>query len=137
MSGDIRCRRIYDEASPGDGFRVLVDRLWPRGIKKADAALDLWAKDISPSQDLRIWFAHDLQKYAQFGELYSDELSVNPAAAEFAALCASKLEAENVTFLYAAKDTEMNNATVLRTWVMARIRYKSPGSAACARVDKI
>ena len=63
----------------GDGFRVLVDRLWPRGIKKADAALDLWAKDISPSQDLRIWFAHDPQKYAQFGELYSDELSVNPA----------------------------------------------------------
>ena len=79
MSGDIRCRRIYDEASPGDGFRVLVDRLWPRGIKKADAALDLWAKDISPSQNLRIWFAHDPQKYVQFGELYSDELSVNPA----------------------------------------------------------
>ena len=73
----IQLKRIYDEVSASDGKRILVDRLWPRGIKKEDAQLDLWAKDVAPSNELRKWYAHDEEKWDEFQTLYRDELVGN------------------------------------------------------------
>lgn len=88
----IRCARIYGQSS-ASGFRILVDRLWPRGIKKEDAGIDLWAKDIAPSNDLRKWFGHDPEKYDEFAARYRQELDASQATAEFEELCHEKLTA--------------------------------------------
>ena len=106
--------RIYESATPRDGYRVLVDRLWPRGISKEHAALDEWAKDIAPTDELRHWFHHDPEKFTEFSERYKKELDTNPAAA------AAKNAWSNhpvVTLLYSAKDTEHNQAVVLKQWL--------------------
>lgn len=116
----IRCIRIYDKSISG-GYRILVDRLWPRGIKKENAGIDLWAKDFAPSNELRNWFGHDPEKYDEFAARYRQELDTSPRATEFVALCRDKSSAQDVILLYAAKDEEHNNAVVLRGWLLEKL----------------
>ena len=106
-----RVKRIYDPVSDDDGFRVLVDRLWPRGVSKARAHLGLWLKDVAPSTELRRWFGHDPARWEQFGRRYRAELEDSPEPLE----TLRRLEAEHgtVTLLYGARDREHNEACVL------------------------
>jgi uncharacterized protein YeaO (DUF488 family) len=114
MSDPIRIKRVYHPASPDDGQRILVDRLWPRGLSKAAANLTLWLKAISPSEDLRKWFGHDPALWPEFHRRYTAELDTNPAAtAELRDL----LQTGPVTLLYAAHDAEHNNAVVLADYL--------------------
>jgi uncharacterized protein YeaO (DUF488 family) len=112
----LQIKRVYDDPVETDGYRVLVDRLWPRGVSREKAALDLWLKDIAPSPDLRTWFGHEPAKFKEFSARYTEELGTNPAVAEL-----KKLLGENpqVTLLYAAHDPECNHALVLRDYVEA------------------
>ncbi len=109
----LRLKRAYDPPAPGDGTRVLVDRLWPRGLKKQDAAIDLWLKDVAPTPDLRKWFGHDPRRWAEFRGRYRAELETNAAAASLREEARSRI----VTLLYAARDTEHNHAIVLRDFL--------------------
>lgn len=109
----IRVKRIYDEPDAADGTRVLVDRLWPRGVSKARAAVDVWLKDVAPSPELRVWFDHKPERFAEFSAKYTDELSHNPAAASLQELIAKG----PVTLLYAAKDPRVNHAVVLQDFL--------------------
>jgi len=113
----IKIKRIYASPEPSDGRRYLVDRLWPRGIKKEKAALDGWFKTIAPSAELRKSFAHQQERFAGFREAYQQELDASPEAAEFARLCKKEVLSGNVSLLYAAKDESCNNAAVLREWI--------------------
>lgn len=107
----IQLKRIYDPADASDGFRVLVDRLWPRGLAKVRAAVDLWARDVAPSTELRQWFHHEEANWDEFVRRYRDELSSNPdAVAALRRQCAGRV----VTLLYGAKDETHNQAVVLR-----------------------
>ncbi|MCG2839419.1 DUF488 domain-containing protein [Sandaracinobacter sp. RS1-74] len=111
---DLRIKRIY--ASPGaeDGQRVLVDRLWPRGVSKAKAELTLWLKEIAPSPDLRKWFEHQPDRFAAFSADYRAELAANPeAVARLRAL----IDRGPVTLLYAARDPQCNHALVLQAYM--------------------
>src|SRR5690606_33860049 len=107
----IQVKRIYDSVTEDDGYRVLIDRLWPRGFSKEDAKVDLWMKEIAPSTELRKWFHHDPDKWMEFQQRYKDEL-VNKKELIDQIL---KLEEEykNATFIYSAKDREKNQAMVL------------------------
>jgi ribokinase len=115
----LQIKRIYDDPSEEDGYRVLVDRLWPRGVSKADAAIDEWAKEVAPSTELRKWFGHKEERFEEFAAKYEAELRPNPAAEDFADRCRSILEEEHrpVTLLYAAKSPTINHALVLRRWL--------------------
>lgn len=113
----IKTKRIYEEYSDADGFRILVDRLWPRGISKEKAKIDIWCKDIAPSNELRKWFNHDIEKYEEFKEKYFKELKDNPALSDFLELISDKAKAGNVTLLFSAKDEEHNNAVVLKEFI--------------------
>lgn len=107
----IQIKRIYDPLGDNDGYRILVDRLWPRGITKEKAQVDLWMKEITPSPDLRKWFCHDPEKWDEFSRLYEIELKDKQSALEDV----KKLEKEHgiVTLLYAAKDTTHTHALIL------------------------
>jgi len=107
----IRLKRVYDPYADSDGKRILVDRLWPRGIKKEDAGLDLWLKDIAPSDGLRKWFSHDPSRWQEFKKRYRKELEDNQEVIDALRMDARR---NTITLLYAAKDTERNNAVVLR-----------------------
>jgi uncharacterized protein YeaO (DUF488 family) len=109
--GMIRLKRVYDSPAEEDGFRVLVERLWPRGIKKADAHLDLWMKEIAPSSDLRKWFAHDPAKWEEFSKRYEKELDKNR---ELVNILEQKSRQTTVTLIYAAHDVGHNSAIVLK-----------------------
>lgn len=106
----IRIKRIYEPAAPGDGARVLVDRLWPRGMRKEDAAIALWLKEVAPTPELRKWFGHDPARWQEFSRRYRAELAANPGAV--ARLAALAREGP-VTLLYAARDEAHNHAVVL------------------------
>lgn len=106
----IRAKRVYDAAEPEDGYRVLIDHIWPRGISKERAALDEWAKELAPSAELRRWFNHIPQRFPEFRERYRAELQAH--GAELDELRAHAQE-KRVTVVYAARDTEHNNAVVL------------------------
>jgi uncharacterized protein YeaO (DUF488 family) len=108
---DIRLKRVYDEAAKDDGFRVLVDRLWPRGVSKDRARLDLWAKDVAPSPDLRVAFHHDGMSWPDFEKAYRAELAANPAVD---ALRHELATHPVVTLLYGSHDEEHNGAVLLR-----------------------
>lgn len=108
---NIKLKRIYDPAGDADGFRILVDRMWPRGIKKDSARIDLWEKDIAPSAGLRKWFAHIPGRFPEFARRYEAELAGSAAFAAFRQ--GIKKRQGNVTLLFGAKDTEHNNAVVL------------------------
>lgn len=109
-------KRVYEPAGPRDGTRVLVDRLWPRGLKKADAAIDLWMKDVAPSPALRQWFGHDPERFGEFQRRYRAELKKNPTLTELRKLGKGK----TTTLLYGAHDPEINHAVVLLSALRAR-----------------
>lgn len=117
----IQVKRIYLPPQKGDGKRFLVDRLWPRGIKKEKAKLAGWIRDIAPSNELRNWFGHDPKKWPEFKKRYSKELSVNPEAWNFLLEAARK---GTLTLLFAAKDEEHNNAVVLKAYLESKLRKK-------------
>src|SRR5215467_7364043 len=110
-----RIKRVYEKPSRSDGLRVLVDRLWPRGLRKADAHIDLWLKDVAPSTELRRWFGHEPERFAEFKRRYGKELS-KQAFAELRRLGRGKV----VTLLYGAHDPEMNQAAVLLAMLRGR-----------------
>ncbi|MEO3869978.1 DUF488 family protein [Nonomuraea sp. B12E4] len=103
-------KRIYDEPDAGDGFRVLVDRLWPRGVAKEQAELDLWLQEVAPSPELRTWFGHRAERFEEFSARYTAELDGNPAVD---VLRRAGREHPSVTLLYGAKNPEINHAVVL------------------------
>lgn len=107
---DVRLKRAYDPATPADGYRVLIDRLWPRGISRERALIDDWLKELAPSTELRQWFAHDPGRFEQFRRRYVEELRVNRARlAELRRLA----RAGTVTLVYSAHDQKHNDAVVL------------------------
>ena len=106
----IKMKRVYEGPETTDGFRVLVDRLWPRGLSKDDASLDLWAKDVAPSPALRSWFAHREDRFAEFTARYMAELERNPAVDELFAMLRPYAV---VTLLFGARDPRLNQAVVL------------------------
>lgn len=107
----VRIKRIYDSPSPEDGRRILVDRLWPRGLSRARVKIDDWAKDLAPSDDLRRWFGHDPKKWPEFRKRYREELGKHGELLKELVLKATR---EKVTPIYAARDPEHNNAVVLK-----------------------
>ena len=104
-------KRIYEAPAASDGCRVLVDRLWPRGVSKEKAALDVWLKEVAPSPDLREWFGHKPERFKEFSAKYEEELRANAAVDELKKLLK---EHKTVTLLYAAHDPEINHALVLQ-----------------------
>lgn len=109
----IALKRAYDEPDPGDGTRVLVERLWPRGISKERAHVDVWLKEIAPSRELRTWYGHDPEKFAEFRRRYEIELA-SPAGQAALAQLRDLARRGPVTLVFAARDTEHTNAVVLR-----------------------
>lgn len=103
-------KRIYDKAEITDGKRVLIDRLWPRGVKKSTANMDIWLKDVAPSDDLRKWFNHEPEKWEEFRKRYKKEIDDNHAFNQLLGL----VRDSDVTLVYAARDKDHNNAVVLR-----------------------
>jgi uncharacterized protein YeaO (DUF488 family) len=118
----IKIKRAYDKISPDDGERILIDRLWPRGLTKTRAQIDEWIKDIAPSNELRKWFAHDLSKWHEFNKRYTEELKSRTNLVE---LLIEKAKNGNITLLFSAKDTEHNNAVVLSEFMRKKARRKS------------
>ncbi|WP_053240099.1 DUF488 domain-containing protein [Pleomorphomonas koreensis] len=114
---DIRLKRVYVPPAPDDGRRVLVDRLWPRGLRKADAAIDVWLKEITPSIELRTWFGHDPVRLDEFARRYEAELDGNEEAVR---RLDALLDEGRVTLLYAARDPHCNHAQVLAAYMARR-----------------
>lgn len=113
----LQIKRIYEPAAEEDGTRILVDRLWPRGVSKEEAHIDLWLKDIAPSAELRRWFGHDPDRWDAFRQRYLAELQSNPVAVDE---LTRQIGGSTATLLYGAKDTEHNNAVVLRDFIGSR-----------------
>lgn len=113
---DIRIARVYDKPVPVTGARILVDRVWPRGVRKADLAHDDWIREVAPSSDLRKWFNHDPEKWELFRQRYLDELADNPDAVD---RCLDWCRKGPLVLLFGAKDTERNQAVVLRDYLCA------------------
>jgi len=120
----IRIKRVYEPPAKADGLRILVDRLWPRGLSKQNAKIDRWFRDIAPSGRLRKWFTHDPAKWGEFRKRYARELDGDPEAVAGLRRLLSKRRA---TLLFAAKDTERNNAAVLRDYLARRRPAKKAG----------
>lgn len=118
LNNMIHLQRAYDEPITAGGRRFLVDRLWPRGIKKDDLALDGWFKEIAPSDELRRWFAHDPQKWLVFQQRYRDELDAKPES--WQPLLAAAGEGD-ITLVYGARDREHNDAVVLKAYLEEQI----------------
>jgi uncharacterized protein YeaO (DUF488 family) len=114
--GELRIKRIYDPPEASDGFRVLVDRLWPRGMTHERAQVDLWLKAVAPTPELRTWWNHDPARLSEFARRYSVELDDNPAVAE---LREAGRTHPHTTLLYAAHDPEVNHAQVLLSYLRA------------------
>jgi uncharacterized protein YeaO (DUF488 family) len=116
---DIRIKRVYEPPDEDDGVRVLVDRLWPRGLHKENAALTLWLKEIAPSAELRRWFGHDPARWTEFSLRYHAELAQNDEAVARLADLATQVP---VTLVYAAHDTKHNHALVLAGWLRDHLK---------------
>ena len=113
---DIHLKRAYEAPAADDGLRILVERLWPRGLTKAEAAIDHWVKDVAPSPELRRWYGHRPERWPEFRKRYTAELDGNGAAVEsLRALCRGR----RVTFVFAAKDRERNGAVVLKDYFLS------------------
>lgn len=110
----LRLKRVYESAGDDDGKRILVDRLWPRGLSKDEAKVDLWLKAVAPSPDLRRWFGHDPEKWAEFRRRYRQELEGNVAAIDELKKAIGRSKA---TLLYGARDQEHNHAVVLKAFI--------------------
>ena len=116
----VKVKRVYEEPSPADGQRILVDRLWPRGIKKTAASLSAWLKDLAPSDELRRWFSHDPRRWREFHRRYLQELE-DPAKAPLLDDLLARARQGTVTLVFAAKDEERNNAVVVKTVLEDRL----------------
>lgn len=114
---DIRTKRVYEPAQPDDGLRVLVDRVWPRGMTKEQVRAALWLKEVAPSTALRQWFGHDRAKWEDFRRRYVAELDAQPLAV---AKLLEEAAKGSLTLLFSARDAEYNQATVLREYLLAR-----------------
>ena len=114
----LRIKRVYEPAIPADGTRILVDRLWPRGLKKADAAISQWMKDIAPSTQLRTWFGHDPARWEEFRDRYRAELNLNRRLLNG---LRQMTKTGRVTLLYAAHDVRHNHAAVLRDVLLKEV----------------
>lgn len=113
----IRLKRAYDAPAPDDGFRVLVDRIWPRGVGKEELALDLWMREIAPSDELRRWFDHDPDRWEEFRRRYAEELDgMDEALADLK----RKSEDGTLTLVYGASDRDHNNAVALKAYLEGR-----------------
>ncbi len=110
----VRTKRIYDEPASSDGRRILVDRLWPRGVSKEAAQIDYWAKAVAPSNELRRWYRHDPAKWAEFRDRYFAELDSNP---EGVAELRAQLGAGPATLVFSSKEESLNNASALREYL--------------------
>jgi uncharacterized protein YeaO (DUF488 family) len=121
--GVIRLARVYDRDSAGDRPRFLVERLWPRGVRRADLPLDDWVKDVGPSTELRRWFGHEPEKWEEFRRRYFAELDAHPEAWR---PLRDAADAGDITLLYGSRDTEHNNAVALRDYLLARLATAGP-----------
>lgn len=110
-------KRVYEEPAKADGVRILVDRIWPRGVTKADARLDHWLKELAPSKELREWFGHDPAKWATFKKKYYAEIAQSKTILEAVQQIADLAKKQRVTLLFAAKDCEHNNALALKEYL--------------------
>lgn len=123
VSDNIKLKRAYDSAGLSDGTRILIDRLWPRGVRKADASIDLWARDIAPSTALRKWFGHNPARWHQFRRRYADEIHRNrDRLRELRSLA----EKGRITLVFAAHDEAHNDAVVLREILLGRSIPRRP-----------
>ena len=113
----IKIKRVYEAAEKEDGFRVLVDRLWPRGIKKENAHVDMWSKEIAPSTALRKWFNHEAEKWSEFNRKYKAELKQSPALEELLEIIKNH---KVVTLVYSAKDEQHNQAVALKEFLESK-----------------
>ena len=135
----IELKRVYEKSSASDGKRVLVDRLWPRGLSKSEAKIDLWLRDLAPSGQLRKWFNHRPEYFAVFRKRYFKELASPAAAAALEQLYSLARRSKSVTLVYAAKDEEHNNALVLKELLEGMKKPPSnsgPARAAAARAAR-
>ena len=123
VAENIRLKRAYDSAGSGDGTRILIDRLWPRGVRKADAAIDVWAKDIAPSTALRRWFGHDPARWHEFRRRYSEEIHRRRTGWTS---CVRSLRRGRITLVFAARDEAHNDAVVLREILLGRSIPRRP-----------
>lgn len=115
----IRVKRVYEQPSDQDELRVLVDRLWPRGLRKSEAKFDLWIKEIAPEDRLRKWFSHDPEKWEEFRKCYLKELEQKE---EYVQELLEKARETDLTLLYSAKDETFNNAVVLKEYLESRLK---------------
>jgi uncharacterized protein YeaO (DUF488 family) len=116
----VKLKRAYEEPNPGDGRRILVDRLWPRGVKKTEAHLAAWLKDLAPSDELRHWFDHNPARWEEFQQRYLQELAAPEKAGLLEDLLAQAQQGM-VTLIFAAKDLERNNAVVMKKLLEERL----------------
>ena len=112
--GQVDIKRVYEQAADEDGVRILVDRLWPRGVSKERAALSGWLKEVAPSPDLRRWWHHDPERFEDFACRYRTELDDNPALEDLLSIVR---EHDRTTLVYAAKDPAVNHALILRDYI--------------------
>ena len=119
--GQVDIKRVYEQAADEDGIRVLVDRLWPRGVSKERAALSGWLKDVAPSPDLRRWWHHDPDRFEDFVRRYRTELDDNPALEDLLSIVR---EHDRTTLVYAAKDPAVNHALILRDYIRQALEKK-------------
>jgi len=119
---DIGTKRVYEPANPRDGFRVLVDRVWPRGMTKEQVQADVWLKDVAPSTALRTWFGHDQSKWKEFRSRYFSELDAHPEAV---AMLLAETAKGRVTLLFSARDADHNQAVALREYLLSRPSKKT------------
>jgi uncharacterized protein YeaO (DUF488 family) len=110
----LQLKRVYEPPADIDGMRILVDRLWPRGLLKAEAKIDFWAKEVAPSNELRRWYQHEQDKWPEFQRKYFTELQNNPKAVEE---LIAKIGKGNATLLFSSKETSLNNAAVLKEYL--------------------
>lgn len=130
MTGSVRVRRVYDDPEPADGARVLVDRLWPRGLRKDAVPLDDWLRDVAPSADLRTWYGHDPAKFAEFRRRYLDELA-GPGQRTALGRLRTLAAQGPLTLLTATKDAGHSQAAVLAELLDAGLAEADVGDAAC------
>jgi uncharacterized protein YeaO (DUF488 family) len=116
-AGNVKLKRVYEPHTTEDGARILVERLWPRGVKKVDAAIDQWAKDISPSTELRKWFRHDPARWQEFRRRYAEEVGQHP---DQLSKLRAMAEQDPITLVFSAHDESRNNVVVLRDLLLGR-----------------
>lgn len=126
MADNVKLKRAYEPSAADDGTRILIDRLWPRGVKKIDAAIDEWVKDIAPSTALRKWFGHDPARWQEFRSRYAAEVSKHPALLKRLRTLARQ---GSITLVYSAHDEDHNDAVALRGFLLGRQTKRTPRTA--------